>query len=61
MKTIVHGIIQGVEMPFPLKNPNACIDSGLECPLHKDTKYDYMQTLPVLKMYPKVSVYSWSV
>lgn len=53
--TVVHGIIQGVEMPFPLKNPDACLDSGLACPLKKDINYEYMQTLPVLKIYPKVS------
>lgn len=53
--TVVHGIIQGVEMPFPLKNPDACLDSGLACPIQKDINYAYMQTLQVLKIYPKVS------
>lgn len=52
--TIVHGIIMGVEMPFPLTNPNACKDSGIVCPLEKDKNYAYKQTLPVLKTYPKV-------
>lgn len=54
--TVVHGIIMGVEMPFPLPNPNACVNSGLECPLTKGTNYDYVATLPVLKSYPKVKV-----
>lgn len=45
----------GVEMPFPLANPDACVDSGLSCPLAKDNNYEYIQTLPVLKSYPKVS------
>lgn len=45
----------GVEMPFPLPNPNGCVNSGLTCPLTKDTKYEYVATLPVLKTYPKVS------
>lgn len=58
VKTIVHGIISGVEMPFPLKNPDACVDSGLACPLGKDANYEYVQTLPVLKIYPKVSVHT---
>lgn len=44
----------GVEMPFPLSNPNACVDSGLACPLEKEKNYEYAQTLPVLKSYPKV-------
>lgn len=54
--TVVHGIISGIKMPFPLKNPDACVDSGLVCPLQKNVNYEYMQTLPVLKIYPKVSV-----
>lgn len=52
--TIVHGIILGVEMPFPLPNPDGCVDSGLSCPLEKDKQYAYVATLPVLKSYPKV-------
>lgn len=55
---VVHGIIQGVEMPFPLKNPDACVDSGVACPLQKDINYEYIQTLQVLKIYPKVSIYA---
>ncbi|XP_031635975.1 NPC intracellular cholesterol transporter 2 homolog a-like [Contarinia nasturtii] len=56
VSTVVHGVILGVEMPFPLANPNACVDSGIECPLEKGKNYNYQQTLPVLKSYPKVSV-----
>lgn len=55
VNTEVHGIIMGVEMPFPLPNPNACENSGLICPLKKDQKYAYKATLPVLKVYPTVS------
>ncbi|KAL5278238.1 NPC2 family protein [Megaselia abdita] len=54
--TVVHGKIMGVEMPFILQNPNACEDSGLKCPLTKDSTYQYQATLPVLKSYPKVTV-----
>lgn len=54
--TVVHGIIMGVEMPFILQNPNACQDSGLKCPLTKDSTYQYSARLPVLKSYPKVSL-----
>lgn len=53
--TIVHGVIMGVEMPFPLANPDACVNSGLTCPLKKGVDYEYVQTLPVLRSYPKVS------
>lgn len=54
VNTIVHGIIMGVEMPFPLPNPDGCVGSGLTCPLEKGKNYAYVATLPVLKSYPKV-------
>ncbi|BFF95998.1 NPC intracellular cholesterol transporter 2 homolog a [Drosophila madeirensis] len=56
VKTVVHGKVLGIEMPFPLANPNACVNSGLKCPLEKGESYRYTATLPVLKTYPKVSV-----
>ncbi|ALC38008.1 Npc2a [Drosophila busckii] len=56
VKTVVHGKVLGIEMPFPLANPDACVDSGLKCPLEKDETYRYTARLPVLKSYPKVSV-----
>ena len=56
IKTVVHGKVLGVEMPFHLQNPDACVDSGLKCPLEKDETYEYTATLPVLKAYPKVNV-----
>ncbi|XP_052903298.1 NPC intracellular cholesterol transporter 2 homolog a [Anopheles moucheti] len=56
LKAVVHGIILGMEVPFKLPNDDGCKDSGLECPLTKDTSYRYSTTLPVLKQYPKVSV-----
>lgn len=56
LKAVVHGVILGMEVPFSLPNADGCKDSGLECPLTKDTSYRYSTTLPVLKQYPKVSV-----
>ncbi|XP_075156215.1 Niemann-Pick type C-2a [Haematobia irritans] len=56
IKTVVHGKVMGVEMPFHLQNPDACVDSGLKCPLDKGETYEYQATLPVLKAYPKVNV-----
>ncbi len=55
LTAIVHGTVLGIEMPFPLPQPNAC-ESGVECPLTKSKKYEYVATLPVLKSYPKVKV-----
>lgn len=43
-------------MPFRIPNPNACIDSNLECPLKKDVVYKYDASFPVLKIYPRVDV-----
>lgn len=57
INTVVHGKIMGVEMPFHLQNPDACVDSGLTCPLSKDASYEYKATLPVLKAYPKVHMW----
>lgn len=56
LKAVVHGIILGMEVPFKLPNDDGCKDSGLSCPMTKDTSYRYSTTLPVLKQYPKVSV-----
>jgi len=55
VKAEVHGIIQGVPVPFPLHDPDACHLSGLTCPLKPGNNYHYTATLPVLKSYPKVS------
>ncbi|XP_005187474.1 NPC intracellular cholesterol transporter 2 homolog a [Musca domestica] len=56
IQTVVHGKVMGVEMPFHLQNPDACVDSGLKCPLDKGETYEYTASLPVLKAYPKVNV-----
>lgn len=57
VKTVVHGVIMGMEMPFPLPNPDACKDSGLSCPLKKGQSYEYVASLPVLRAYPKVNTF----
>jgi Niemann-Pick C2 protein len=54
VKAEVHGIIQGVPVPFPLHDPDACHLSGLTCPLKPGNNYHYTATLPVLKSYPKI-------
>lgn len=56
LKAVVHGVIMDMPIPFKLPNDNGCVDSGLECPLAKDTDHKYVATLPVLKQYPKVRV-----
>lgn len=55
LKTVVHGNLAGMEVPFPLQNDDAC-QSGVSCPLAEGTSYEYMASLPILKAYPKVKV-----
>lgn len=53
---IVFHVISGVLVPFKLPNPDACVDSGLNCPLQKGTTYKYEASFPVLNKYPKLDV-----
>ena len=52
----VHGIIQGLPVPWPLHDPNACHLSGLTCPLQLGNNYHYTTIISVLKTYPKISL-----
>ncbi|KAJ2951718.1 hypothetical protein O0L34_g13882 [Tuta absoluta] len=56
IETEVHGIIMNLPVPFPLSQPDACLDNGLSCPLKGGEKALYRTSLPVLKSYPKVKV-----
>ncbi|KAI0212728.1 NPC intracellular cholesterol transporter 2 [Lamellibrachia satsuma] len=56
MAAIVHGIVAGIPVPFPLPNPDACKDSGLQCPLTNGKAVNYMSTLPIKKEYPAIRV-----
>ncbi|XP_058792524.1 NPC intracellular cholesterol transporter 2 homolog a [Phymastichus coffea] len=55
---VVHGIIEDIDVPFPIPNAEACFDnhSGVTCPLPAGTGTSYHATLPVLTKYPTVSV-----
>lgn len=55
MKAQVFGQIAGVDVPFPLDDPNACVNSGLQCPLVANENYTYTAALPVKRIYPSVS------
>jgi len=54
----ISGIIDGVAVPFPINNPNACTDknSGLKCPLENGKTYSYTTTIAVLSEYPDIKV-----
>ncbi|KAK3912615.1 Ecdysteroid-regulated 16 kDa protein [Frankliniella fusca] len=51
--TKVHGIIAGLEMPFELKHPDACKDTGLVCPLAPG-QHTYTYSIFVDKSKPKL-------
>ena len=51
------GILDGVAVPYPLPNPDACKgNNGITCPLEENKKMTYKATLPVLKEFPSVKV-----
>ena len=54
--SVVHGVISGVPIPFPLPNPDGCRDSGLACPLQPDHAYTYQVSLPIKEEYPSLRV-----
>lgn len=54
LKAVVHGIIGGVPIPFNPPNVDGCKDSGINCPVAAGKTYDYKNTIPVLKNYPKI-------
>ncbi|OWR43085.1 ecdysteroid-regulated 16 kDa protein [Danaus plexippus] len=56
LETVVHGIIMNLPVPFPMPQPDACKDSGLNCPLKAGEEAFYKTTMPVLKSYPRVKV-----
>ncbi|XP_066581021.1 NPC intracellular cholesterol transporter 2 homolog a-like [Prorops nasuta] len=54
--SICHGILMDVNVPFPLKHPDACVDAGLTCPLQQGGQYNYQYSLYVDKAYPPLPV-----
>ncbi|XP_045480354.1 NPC intracellular cholesterol transporter 2 homolog a-like [Harmonia axyridis] len=56
LKSVVHGIIFGESKRFDLPNSDGCVDSGVVCPMAKDSVNTYVSSLPVKKIYPKLSV-----
>lgn len=56
-KAVVHGIIAGVPVPFPIPMEDGC-KSGIQCPIQKQQNYHYVNALPVKSEYPAVSTTS---
>ncbi|GFS39125.1 NPC intracellular cholesterol transporter 2 [Nephila pilipes] len=55
LKTVIHGVIGGFPIPFPLPNANACEHSDVECPLQTDETYTYGFEFEVSNSYPKIN------
>jgi len=56
VKAVVHGIILGTELPFPITGDDGCQKSGFTCPLKKDVKVQYFKKLYVRKIYPELKL-----
>ena len=54
-KAVVHGIIEGLPLPFPFQNDDGC-KSGIQCPIEGQKTYDYMVELPVKDYYPELEL-----
>ncbi|XP_025246879.1 NPC intracellular cholesterol transporter 2 isoform X2 [Theropithecus gelada] len=60
-KAVVHGILMGVPVPFPIPEPDGC-KSGINCPIQKDKTYSYLNKLPVKSEYPSIKlVVEWQL
>ncbi|XP_057397177.1 NPC intracellular cholesterol transporter 2-like [Balaenoptera acutorostrata] len=60
-KAVVHGIVMGVAIPFPIPEPDG-FKSGISCPTEKDKTYSYLNKLPVKSEYPSIKlVVEWEL
>jgi len=55
-KSVVHGIIEHIPVPFPLDDPNVCKDSGIQCPLKSGSTYSYKTYIFVKTIYPSIKL-----
>jgi len=53
---VVHGVLSGIPVPFPINNPDGCKDSGLTCPVKAGTEAKYHSQIFVKTEYPKLKV-----
>ncbi|KAL7873278.1 hypothetical protein AOLI_G00123490 [Acnodon oligacanthus] len=60
-KAVVHGVIAGVPVPFPIPIEDGC-KSGIQCPIQKQKLYSYVNELPVKAEYPSIKlVVEWEL
>ena len=53
------GIISGVKVPFPLPQPKACQDHGLDCPLKQGVQAELTISLAVKEAFPSIQLLAW--
>jgi len=60
-KAVVHGVIAGLPVPFPIPHDDGCT-SGIQCPIQKQKSYTYVNQLPVKTEYPSIRlVVEWEL
>ncbi|XP_032237192.2 NPC intracellular cholesterol transporter 2 [Nematostella vectensis] len=52
----VFGIIGGVQVPFPLKNPNVCENHGVKCPINAGDSATLDLNIYVSNLYPSLKL-----
>jgi Niemann-Pick C2 protein len=55
-KSVVHGIIEHIPVPFAPDNPDVCKDSSVQCPLKKGQSYTYKTNIFVKTIYPDIKL-----
>ncbi|CAH1790762.1 unnamed protein product [Owenia fusiformis] len=61
LTSVVHGIIAGVPVPFPIPNPDGC-KSNVTCPVKSGDMNTYSNVLFVNPSYPKLKlVVKWEL
>jgi len=53
---VVHGIVEGVPVPYKIANPNGCVKSGITCPMKSGTTYSYTSSLQIMSFLPDIKV-----
>lgn len=60
-KAVVHGVIAGLPVPFPIPDDDGCT-SGIQCPIESQKSYTYVNQLPVKTVYPSIRlVVEWEL
>jgi Niemann-Pick C2 protein len=56
LKMLVYGHVGGIDIPFPINNPDACKGSNVTCPVKSGQTYFYSNVIYVKKLYPSMQL-----